>query len=234
MKIAVIIPTRERIDRLNKVVQSILHTTQVHGTVKIYVGLDQNDPQYNRYLKYCSEYKLLPSVFEPRANVPVIMQSIGEYALEDGADLLIIASDDVVFQTPSWDMFVRDYYRDVPDKLLVGYFNNGADREMCEHFVVSKEWVKALGYFVPTFFNHFYVDTWISDIAERNGRLKWFRDVTLKHEHFKYGMAVYDAVYERTRKNNFATKDKTLFELNQAQRITDSNKIRDAICASAS
>jgi len=232
MKIAVLIPTRSRVPRLVKCVQSILSTH--FGDVKIYVGIDQDDHDYNNYLKCCGEYRLLPSVFDPRAPVPVVMQSIAEYALEDGADLILIASDDVVFTTHLWDMRVRDYFRAQQDRLMVGYFNNGQDREMIEHFVVSKEWIKALGYFAPTMYNHFYVDSHIGDIAEKVGRLVWMKDITLKHEHFKYGLSVEDASYMEKRKNNFPTKDKTIFEMYEAVRVADANKIRDAICASGS
>ncbi len=38
------------------------------------------------------------------------------------------------------------------------------------HFAVHRNWMKALGYFVPPFFWHWYVDTYNQTVAKKLGR----------------------------------------------------------------
>lgn len=230
MRIAILIPTRARVTRFKKVYKSILDTANDPSNIITYAGTDSDDPHLQEYVETFRGIKNIENpIFSERRSVPEIMDIMSRLAINHGADLIIIASDDVVFQTLDWDIKLQQYYSKYKDRLLIGYFNNGRDRQMCEHFVASKEWIRTLGYYVPIEFNHFYVDTYISDIALRVGRLIWMRDIVLKHEHFKYQLAPYDATYARTRTNNFSRRDEAIYNLMENRRVIEAQKIRDAM-----
>ena len=51
----------------------------------------------------------------------------------------------------------------------------------CPHPTVHKRWIELLGYFVPPFFMHRYLDKYTSDLAINIGRFIEIKDVVFNH-----------------------------------------------------
>jgi len=233
--IAILVPSRGRPEQFLRFLDSIQSLSSAFTPIRIYSAHDEDDPVIDDYLTIhtsIANIQLQKNV-KTRKPVPQLMEYLGMKAYNDGADFIVIASDDVICTTTDWDLTLVEKYNRYKDKLMVGYFNNGFDRNMAEHYVVSKEWIKVLGYYAPIQFNHFYVDSWIGDIANRAGRLEFFKDIKFRHMHFKYNLAAYDDTYKRTRENDFPRKDKKIFDATEPARVIDAERIKAAICASA-
>jgi hypothetical protein len=105
-------------------------------------------------------------------------------------DILFLAGDDIQFMTKNWDLNIIKVFEKFPDKICMaapfdgnGKGNGNAllvneepyqlkenERVGSPHFAVHRNWMKALGYFVPPFFWHWYVDTYNQTVAKKLGR----------------------------------------------------------------
>ena len=77
----------------------------------------------------------------------------------------------------------------------------------CPHPTVHKDWVKTLGYFVPPFFMHRYLDKYTADLAININRYIEIKDVTFNHLKFNY---LNDSTGKRSR--NWINYDKYIYE----------------------
>jgi len=105
-------------------------------------------------------------------------------------DILFLAGDDIQFMTKNWDLNIIKLFEMFPDKICMaapfdgnGKGNGNAllineepyqlkenERVGSPHFAVHRNWIAALGYFVPPFFWHWYVDTYTQYVAKKLGR----------------------------------------------------------------
>lgn len=105
-------------------------------------------------------------------------------------EILFLAGDDIQFMTKEWDSNIIKLFEKFPDKICMAapFDGNGKgngtalltneepyqlkenERVGSPHFAVHKNWMKALGYFVPPFFWHWYVDTYNQTVAKKLGR----------------------------------------------------------------
>lgn len=194
MKISLIVASRGRPDRYVEMASSAQKLADRPGLLEFVLGVDDDDPTARRYPWH---------ITTQRAPVPALYESLARRA---SGELLMFASDDIVFRTPGWDEIVRHQFMAVPDRLLLAYTNDGRNREKVEHFIVSREWVAALGWFQwagdchglgP--FEHFCCDEMLERIARGAGRLRFLRDLVTEHRHAKYGKAESDATYQAKR-----------------------------------
>jgi hypothetical protein len=107
------------------------------------------------------------------------------------APLMMLAADDMIFETPGWDeMFLEAYEK---QNLCCIVTQDGRGEKSWPHYTVSEEWVEALGYFAPPWFLHWCVDTWTTDLARKAGLLVHLSNVMVRHEKAR------DATFQRIR-----------------------------------
>tara|TARA_B000000557_G_scaffold247849_1_gene232014 strand:+ start:24 stop:746 length:723 start_codon:yes stop_codon:yes gene_type:complete len=114
-------------------------------------------------------------------------------------DYVFLAGDDIQFKTENWDTKMVDGFTNYPDKILMAIPYDGKDKNKPKnllnakeptligdvpfsspHFLVHKNWINTLGYFVPPFFWHWYVDTYTQKVSRKLNRCLYLPDVTIK------------------------------------------------------
>ena len=108
-------------------------------------------------------------------------------------DIVCLLGDDVQIQTKSWDTLINFEFDKYDDKILMVVPNDDRNKLNLKeptlwgdkplgaaHFAVHKNWINTLGYFVPPFFWHFYVDTWTQKVARKLNRCLYLPTVTFK------------------------------------------------------
>lgn len=89
-------------------------------------------------------------------------------AYHDGAELMVVAADDVVCTTPGWDTILLAHPMAQLNDARVFMADEGRKSgELLCHPVFTRAWIDILGYAVPPGYAHYYSDT---DV-ERTGRL---------------------------------------------------------------
>lgn len=103
-------------------------------------------------------------------------------ALKDERNkLFMLGADDIIFETPNWDKALLDHYNNLANKVHCYALQDSRDVDGCPHPLVSREYIRAMGYFLPPLYTHWYVDTWTRDIARSNHCFTHFKDYKLTH-----------------------------------------------------
>lgn len=134
----------------------------------VFFYLSDDDPEeYDRNL---------PAIVGP--NVPLVWK-FNLLADDFPGQLMMMMTDDVVFETPSWDERIKEEFRSSRLKCVCPH--DGRDDRSRTFWTVSQDWIRAVGYFMPPFFHSFYSDSWVSELAEASGRLVYLPDVVMRH-----------------------------------------------------
>lgn len=102
-------------------------------------------------------------------------------------------ADDVVPETHGFDRLLIDTAgRDGMAVPAGGETTGGVP-----HFVLGGDLVRSMGWLALPGLERTYIDTVWADIAQARGVLRHRPDVTLKHQHFSNGGALFDATYRK-------------------------------------
>jgi len=139
-------------------------------------------------------------------------------------DILFLVGDDCEFITPNWSFLVLDAFDQYPDKLVCVYPRApSVSKYKSPHFCLHKNWINTLGYFLPPHFYHWYVDTWILEIAQRIERHHLIRAFELPIE------VVKDKVTNDYHTSWMKQKDDWMWSKTQRHRDADYAALVDAI-----
>lgn len=226
--ISVICPSRGRPDRWARMVLSAHDLAASPARVNFIVLVDADDP---RVAEYVNSARVWTTVLVNRENrsAPALYNELA--CRHAGGELVVAASDDVVFRTRGWDLELDRFRAQFPDGLAVDYFDDGRNRDKCEHFVASRAWIDAVGYFMWPQYEHFCADTHVGEIARQAGRLRYLRGVVLEHCHFKYGKAAKDETYLAKRRDAMHLRDEALFAWFAGERQAAATRVLAAIGA---
>lgn len=153
MKLAVVVPSRERPEECAEFVANVIRTSQAD----VLVGLDRDDPTI-------SEYKFSHS---PRvgvwadcpggraAAVEAVIQAFPEY------DAYLVMSDDARFTRHKW---CRDVIEAMPQD-GIGLVVLEGEEKVANWLAVSRKWIDTLGWFNPPEMRYFCQDTYLHLLA---------------------------------------------------------------------
>lgn len=204
--ISVCLPTRERPEKFDQMMESALRNAE--GDVEFLAVLDPDDdtaefyPQGPTYITAAADMK------------QSAMWSLAwTYATGDIAHM---GADDLIYRTRGWDTIVAEAFGHWRDRIGLVYVNDlnpvrkepfaGQDHrdEIAGGYVfaanpfVSREWIEALdGFFTPPFYDSWEADTWLYQVAESISRIGYVGEVTVEHMHPMAGKSVMDATYLR-------------------------------------
>lgn len=137
--------------------------------------------------------------------------------------LFMLGSDDIIFSTKGWDKALIDHYNALENKIHVYALQDSRDPDGTPHPIVSREYIEAMGYFVPPIFLHWYIDTWTVEIAKANGCFTHMKDYLLVHDK-PSDRGEGDETHNRIRRNGWKQRDDYVNET--CQRYLDQDKMR--------
>jgi hypothetical protein len=177
-KISVLIPTRKRIERLKMMIRSFETTTS--GCSELIFRIDNDDLETADYLQTVP-WRLKRGVFKgPRYEG---YKSTGRFlwdmvGMMDG-DVLMVGNDDMIFETPGWDIQVLRAANNFPD----GIFDIGVETLNTSHYpfsIVSKKVVKQLGFVYDP--RIFWGDIFLRDVMAAFDRTVLLPTVKVTHD----------------------------------------------------
>lgn len=191
--ISCIVPTRGRPEWLQRLWDGINATVERLDVLEMVVVADEDD---DATLALLPTLDPKPIVVVGPDRLPIPKWVDGE--AESLGGIVMLASDDIVPVTPGWDDRVREAFQKWPDRIGMVYTDDGLRHDlMGPHPFVSREWLDAVGYYLPDGFMHQCIDTWIREVATRIGRVQYLGDVLLQHLHHVNRKAPKEA-YART------------------------------------
>jgi hypothetical protein len=134
--------------------------------------------------------------------------------------------DDAENITENWGNIVIDNFNLYNDKIImiIPDICRETGKELCPHFLLHKNWIKALGYFVPPHFSQWYVDTWTRDITKALGRF-----FILKNFQVPIKIDVGDETDKRYKRTWLIERDKWLFDVTSRWKENDIQTLKKFI-----
>lgn len=204
VNISILCPTRGRPEMARRMAESAVETAADTRGLEILFWLNEDDPKL-------SEYKHSPYTVLIMGKDGPTSYAWNELAKRAAGDILMLMGDDVVFETPGWDNKIRHGLIDhlIPGnklqdvvvegsqpgersawpiyghhKVAVFSFDDGRSPlgEGHPHPAMTREVYNRLGYLACPMFRHFYVDTWLVDLAKEAGIFHYIPDMKVLHD----------------------------------------------------
>lgn len=207
--ISIICPSRGRPELASRMINSALSTAGAEIEILLY--LNDDDPKLNEYkLLIDSKYYSVGPDRSPGYSWNLL-------ANQATGDILFLMGDDATFETANWASIVTDAFNKIPDKIACVYpYVPGIKKSNNPHFCVHRNWIKALGYFVPPHFWHWYVDTWTRTLAKSINRY-----VCLENFPLPIILNPADETVERKDRLSLRERDHWTWEVTQRHRDAD-------------
>lgn len=185
--ISILVPSRGRPENIRRLHQSLKNTTW--GPWELLVRLDDDDPAGFEYEQPSKQV----NVTLPRKMMSELWNDLVPYSQ---GDLLMMCGDDVTFNTPRWDVTIREAFPEDRIQLVHGNDLSPNSDIIATHPFVSRRWVECLGYLTPPYFTSDYVDLWLTEVANRLQRRTYLPSVIFEHHHPSFQKALWDQTYQ--------------------------------------
>jgi len=232
MKIAILVPTRERMNNRLTLLFSILTTIDNIDNVNIYYGVDKDDPTLDTIKKVASAIPSLKIVEIDNEGkflgLGILWNKIVKVSNEE---IISMIGDDMVFKTPGWDTMLLEEFKNMPkDQIQAIHCNDDCHgAKLAVNLFCHRKYVEILGHFMREEFKINWVDQWLHQMFSAFGRLKYRDDIMIEHRHWVLGKTPRDNTAIRMNDANGgkeAVSDKLWHDLVD-ERISDINKLSD-------
>ena len=195
MKIALMCPTRNRMNKLLTLISSLITTVNKPENVLLVLGVDEDDPA-KKYYTYLEKNVSIVKVVELKNNGKFLGLSTmwNTMAEKVDADIYAMIGDDMLFKTQNWDEeVIKEFVNGPKDKIIMVHCNDGMrgpDNQyaqvppLCVNFFIHKNYVQTAGYFVEPYMENTHHDTWTQIVFDSLGRTVYRHDILIKHLHY--------------------------------------------------
>lgn len=197
--ITLVIPTRGRPKNINRLVESLNHTTKTPSKLEVVFRVDDDDDKgLKTVINTRKEFSCIIIVDKRNPMMSNLWDDSFPYTT---AARTMMCADDVVFRSQGWDQAVQDA---MPDPMRQLHFCYGNDlnqrRNLATLPIMSRAWIRQVGYFVPRGYSRDWCDTHLHAIAKRLSDLgvnciTYLEHVIFEHMHHSIGKAKLDDTY---------------------------------------
>lgn len=167
-KISLLIPSKQRVDKLSRLINSLLSKTTYIDRIYILVLIDENEKDKEDYLKLILE-------FEKKVNIKIFVKDEKTHNIRNNylaeqidSDLYFPMNDDVIFIMNNWDTYIDTMESYTPNNKPYSIWCK-TDRKYpylhSDFPIVNKLWYKKLGY-IGNLHLYGYIDTWICELSK--------------------------------------------------------------------
>tara|TARA_R100001460_G_scaffold71564_4_gene112359 strand:+ start:1236 stop:1982 length:747 start_codon:yes stop_codon:yes gene_type:complete len=186
--ISVLVPSRHRPELAKRLLDTINGTKKTDVEVKFY--LNDNDPTIEKYKQLLPENVYIIGPDQSSCFSWNYLSTLARH------DYCMLVGDDAQFLTTNWDQHIIDFFENYEYKDKILYVcprdMTGSDKRRwiknkvptdkpykiethpspigAAHFVLHKNWINTVGYFLPPQFWHWHIDNWLTKLAVRLGR----------------------------------------------------------------
>lgn len=201
MKIAILVPSRERMNRRLTLLTSIITSVSDINNVNIYFGVDKDDPTRDLIYKVSKAIPCIKIVDIENDGKFIGLGKMWNICVENSTEEIIsMIGDDMVFKTPNWDVeVIKEFSTDCPeDKIKAIHCNDdyhGA--KLAVNLFCHRKYAEVMGQFMREEFKINWVDQWLHQVFNAFGRLKYRGDIMIEHRHWVIGKDTRDRTAER-------------------------------------
>ena len=198
MKISLMCPSRERLNKFLTFTCSVVSTCKNIDNIEIVLGVDKDDPNFNSYrrisdnLNFINFVPLEENLFEKEG-----LSGLWNKMVEDATgDIIAMVGDDMIFQTNDWDEDIIDIFKPLSDPIWMVHCNDGMRGKgnkyanvapMAVNSFIHRAYVETVGRYVQTEEPNIFQDTYLDRLFGTMGRKIYRHDIMIKHLHFSEG-----------------------------------------------
>lgn len=195
--ISILLPTRNRPANIKRFLESLAQTISAVQEVVFYVDDDDvfSVPMIEHFQEKMKTGIMIKYIVGPRITMTDYWNKCYEQA---SGEIMMQAGDDIIFKTKAWDSMVENTFRISPDKILLVHgddMDGNFRSNFGTHSFLHRNWIDALGYFIPPYFSSDNGDRWLMEVADFIGRRKFIPIVT-EHIHPRTGKVGLDSTYK--------------------------------------
>jgi len=194
MKIALMCPTRNRLNKLLTLISSLV-TTIKSKDVFLVLGVDEDDPAKNYYSYLSNNIPFIKTiVFKNEGKFLGLSTMWNSMVKQIDSDIYAMIGDDMMFMTPDWDeQIIKEFKNGPKDKIMMLHCNDGMRgpgnkyanvSPLCVNFFIHKNYINTAGYFVEPYMENTHHDTWPQIIFDKLQRTVYRHDILIKHLHY--------------------------------------------------
>ncbi len=230
MKIALLVPSRERIDFKRDLAKSVLDTVDNINNVNLYFGIDDDDPTKNEAIQISQQYPFVKIVeIHNGGRFDGLGKLWNICARATTEEIMAMIGDDMVFVTKGWDTQVLEEFNgnNCPkDNIKMVYCYDGRHgRAIAVNAFVHRSYMNLTGYFMREEFKVDFIDLWLQQIFSAIGRIKYRGDIHIEHKHWSFGKSSRDNVANHLRGNNYPAVSQSLWVSLKGERIKEAEMI---------
>jgi glycosyltransferase involved in cell wall biosynthesis len=178
--ISICCPSRGRPELAMRLINTVYNTVSDKSKVEFLFYLNEDDPTLEQYKQSLDSKHYIVGPDQSTCF------SWNQLAERSQGDIVMLAGDDIQFQTPNWDLEIEKTFNMFEDRIcmVVPWDGNGKGKGVehkhktvpvivgdepigAPHFFVHKNWINTLGYFAPPFFWHWYVDSYTQTVSRK-------------------------------------------------------------------
>ena len=201
MKIAILVPSRERMNRRLTMLMSILTSVKDINNVNVYFGVDEDDPTRDRIKKIAAAIPCVKIVDIKNEGKFIGLGKMWNICSDASTEEIIsMIGDDMVFATPGWDeMLIEEFKKSPADNIYGVHCNDGYHGEkLAVNFFCLRKYADLMnGKFMREEFKINWIDQWLHQVFSSVGRLKYRGDIMIEHRHWVLGKDKKDNVADR-------------------------------------
>lgn len=200
MKIAILVPTRERMNNRLTLLFSILTTVSDIKNISVYYGVDKDDPTLDTIKKVAAAIPCLKIVEIESTNKPFSLGRLWNTLVENSTEEIIsMIGDDMVFKTKDWDIKLLQEFAAMPsDNIKAVHCNDDCHGpKLAVNLFCHRKYAEVVGKFMREEFKINWVDQWLHQCFQAFNRLSYRGDIMIEHRHWVLGKNVRDKTADR-------------------------------------
>ena len=223
-KIALLVPSRERIANKANLVNSIISTVSNLDNVVLYFGIDDDDPTKNDVRKMFKNYPWIKMVeIHNDGRFLGLGRLWNLCAMESKDEILGMIGDDMVFSTKNWDVEILKEF-DGTDNFKMVYCHDGRHgKKIAVNSFIHRKYIELTGHYAKEEFMADFIDLWLQQIFRSFDRLIFREDILIEHRHWAFGKAAKDDVAKNL--GSFSTMGKKTWMETLPERIREAELI---------
>lgn len=210
--ISLLLASRGRPWQLNRMIDSAISHASSDIEIVVIVDDDDSYPEDSRVKMFSVPRTTLSKYWNiayEKARGPIYM----------------LCNDDVVFQTEGWDRIVERAFESYPDGIVLVHGSDGEEKEHGALPFIHRNWVEAVGYFVPPYFSSDFADTWLNEVAVALGR-RVKVDILTEHMHPAFGKGEQDLTYAERLVRHWKDDNIGIYESKADERLENIEKLK--------
>jgi glycosyltransferase involved in cell wall biosynthesis len=190
--ISILHPSRERAEKSYRVTHDWI--SKAVTPVELIVSIDDNDPQRGEYLRLYSQADPFTTRVISNNNRSAV-DAINRAAEEAKGNIFIVVSDDTECCS-DWSHKIMQAVSGREDYVL--RVDDGIQRWIVTAPIIDRVYYNRFGYVYNPEYQHQFVDTEFTHVAQLLGKIIRRDDILFRHLHYSKGLTPKDNVYHRS------------------------------------